>query len=120
MLSPSHPRRTLTRAVVLAVLLVMAVASYRLAAQQPSLSFETVEGDVWQQLAPVGRGLDAFQHPITTDPSVSDPTGYTWPCDTENGFVHLCYPSGTVGIGAGVFPAPLQLQGRFVPCDAGT
>src|SRR6478672_4094206 len=114
-----HPRR-FPSAAIGAVLILLAGMSYTLFAQAPTLSFEAVEGEVWQQLPPVGRGLDAYDHPITTDPLFSDPSGTSgiWPCDTFNGFVNHCYPSGTLGVGDSVFPSPIQLQGAFVSCDA--
>jgi NHL repeat/HYR domain len=118
----SHPRRLLSAAVALGALVVLAGTSFNLRAQSPAPSFEAVEGEVWQPLPPVGRGLDTYEHPITTDPFFSDPTGVSgvWPCDTADGFVSRCYPSGTLGVGATVFPSPIQLQGAIVSCDSDT
>ena len=75
-----HPRYVLSAAVVLGGLVVLTTPLLR--AQSPALSFEAVEGEVWQQLPPVGRGLDTYEHPITTDPFFFDPTGVSgvWPC----------------------------------------
>ena len=118
----SRPRHLLSAAVALASVVVLASTSMTLRAQPPTLSFEAVEGEVWQQLPPVGRGLDTYEHPITTDPSFSDPTGTSgiWPCETANGFVSRCFPSGALGVGDSVFPSPTQLQGAIVSCDADT
>jgi sugar lactone lactonase YvrE len=117
-----HRRHLLSAAVALASFVVLAGTSFNLRAQSPALSFDAVEGEVWQQLPPVGRGLDTYEHPITTDPFFSDPTGVsgTWACDTSNGFVSRCYPSGTLGVGDSVFPSPIQLQGAIVSCDSDT
>ena len=95
---------------------VLLAAGYTLRAQQATPAFEAVEGEVWQQLAPIGRGVDAYEHVVSFDPAFSDPTGEIWPCTIEGGQL-VCYPSGTVGTGQAVQPTPLQLQGRFVRCD---
>ena len=122
MRSAFHPRHVLSAAVALGGFVVLTSTALTVLAQSPALSFDAVEGEVWQQLPPVGRGLDTYEHPITTDPFFSDPAGISgvWPCETANGFVSRCYPSGTVGVGDSVFPSPIQLQGAIVSCDSDT
>ena len=117
-----HPRHVLSAAVALGGIVVLTGTTLNLRAQSPVLTFDAVEGEVWQQLPPVGRGLDTYEHPISTDPFFSDPAGVSgvWPCETANGFVSRCYPSGTIGVGDSVFPSPIQLQGATVSCDSDT
>ena len=86
-----------------------------------------VEGQIWQQLPAFGRGVDLVgERPITTTPpdvaTFSDPNwpnvADIWPCETDaTGFPAVCYPSGYIGLGAGVAPDTAQLYaGRFAPC----
>ena len=115
------PRRYAFIALAATVLVAGFGVHARLFAQQASYA-PGVEGQIWQQLPVMGRGIDSVERPITTDPTVSDPNplggvANLWPCSTvAGGYPDLCYSSGTIGVGTGLSPTVVQLfGGRFAP-----
>ena len=123
-------RRRLFLALGLSLALAIAYGVHQHGAFAQTSSYEPgLEGQIWQQLPVVGRGLDmGNERPITTTPGTTAPTFSTsylptiadlWPCtaDPTFGFAVLCYSSGIIGTGPGVSPDDAQIYGgRFAPC----
>jgi len=60
-----HPRHVLSAAVALGGIVVLTGTTLNLRAQSPVLSFDAVEGEVWQQLPPNGwRGRSREAAPL--------------------------------------------------------
>ena len=83
-------------ALALGLVVTFGLHSRGLLAQGPVSYTPGVEGQIWQQLPSLGRGLDMNERPISTNTALIDPTGNVWPCTVSGGFPVLCYPSGNV------------------------
>ena len=68
MRSAFHPRHVLSAAVALGGFVVLTSTALTVLAQSPALSFDAVEGEVWQQLPPVRIALVTDQLQISNDP----------------------------------------------------